>query len=104
MNNPTFAYINVNSIRYKHADLFAVINSNIDVLSIAETKLDSSFLSMNIRNLIVRIEMYMAGGLLVYVKQDNPSRPSSVSDSAFCEKISGTIDFYSQKCCVDGRL
>ena len=43
MNNPTFVCINVNSIRYKHADLFAVINSNIDVLSITETKLDSSF-------------------------------------------------------------
>ena len=43
MNNPTFACINVNSIRYKHADLFTVINSNIDVLSIAETKLDRSF-------------------------------------------------------------
>ena len=43
MNNPTFACINVNSIRYKRTDLFAVIDSNIDVLSIAETKLDSSF-------------------------------------------------------------
>ena len=44
MNNPTFVCINVNSIQYKHADLFAVINSNLlGVLSIAETKLDSSF-------------------------------------------------------------
>ena len=27
----------------------------------------------------------------------NVYKPPSVSDSAFCEKISGTIDFYSQK-------
>ena len=135
MNNPTFAYINVNSIRYKHADLFAVINSNIDVLSIAETKLDSSF--PNAQFLVDEYkEAYRKDrnvhveGLLVYVKQDIPSRepkdhpllsnsfdiivielnfrkamrllinvykPPSVSDSAFCEKISGTIDFYSEK-------
>ena len=71
MNNPTFAYINMNSIRHKYADRFAVINSNIDVPSIAETKLVSSF--PNAQFLVdeykepyrVRIEMYMAGGLLV---------------------------------------
>ena len=135
MNNPTFACINVNSIRYKHADLFAVINSNTDVLSIAETKLDSSF--PNAQFLVDEYkEPYRkdrnvhGGGLLVSVKQDIPSqelkdypllpnsfdvivielnfrkamwllinvyKPPSVNNSAFCENISGTIDFYSQK-------
>ena len=134
MNNPTFAYINVNSIRYKHADLFAVINLNIDVLSIAETNLDSSF-----PNAQFLVDEYKkpyrkdrnvhGGGPLVYVKQDIPSRepkdhpplpnsfdvivielnfrkamwllidvykPPFVSDSAFCEKISGRGDFNMQ--------
>ena len=43
INNPALAYINVNSIRNKHADLFAIVNLNVDILTIAETKLDSSF-------------------------------------------------------------
>ena len=30
MNNLIFAYINMNSIQYKHADLFAVINWNVN--------------------------------------------------------------------------
>ena len=79
MNNPTFVCINVNSIQYKHADLFAVINSNIGVLSIAETKLDSSF--PNAQFLVDEYkEPYLkdrnvhGGGLLVYVKQDIPSQ------------------------------
>ena len=79
MNNPTFACINVNYIRYKHADLFAVISSNLDVLSIAETKLDSSF--PNAQFLVDEYkEPYRedrnvhGGGLLVYVKHDIPSR------------------------------
>ena len=78
MNNPTFACINVNSIGYKHADLFAVINSNTDVF-IAETKLDSSF--PNAQFLVDEYkEPYRkdrnvhTGGLLVYVKQDILSR------------------------------
>ena len=36
--NPSFAYINVNSIRSKHAELFTIVDSNIDILTIAETK------------------------------------------------------------------
>ena len=43
INNPILAYINVNSIRNGHADLFSVIYSNIEIVTIAETKLDSSF-------------------------------------------------------------
>ena len=36
--NPSFAYINVNSIRNKHAELFTIVDSNIYILTIAETK------------------------------------------------------------------
>ena len=37
--NPSFAYINVNSIRNKHAELLTIVDSNIDIL----TKLDCFF-------------------------------------------------------------
>ena len=41
--NPSLAYININSIRNKHNELFTMAQNNIDILAIAETKSDSSF-------------------------------------------------------------
>lgn len=42
-NNVLLSYVNINSIRNKIAGLFSVVNTNFDILCIAETKLDSSF-------------------------------------------------------------
>ena len=79
INNPALAYINVNSIRNKHADLFTIANLNVDILTIAETKLDSSFPVVQFT-----VDGYgepyrkdrnaNGGGLLAYVKEDIPSR------------------------------
>ena len=41
--NIIFSYININSIRNKFENLCEIIENNVDVLSIAETKFDSSF-------------------------------------------------------------
>ena len=41
--NIIFSYININSIRNKFENLCDMVGDNVDVLSIAETKLDSSF-------------------------------------------------------------
>ena len=41
--NIIFSYININSIRNKFENLCDIVGNNVDVLSIAETKLDSSF-------------------------------------------------------------
>ena len=79
INNPALANINVNSIRNKHADLFTIVNLNVDILPIAETKLDSSFLTAQF-TADGYSEPYRkdrnadGGGLLVYVKEDIPSR------------------------------
>ena len=42
-NNIIFSYLNINSIRNKFGDLDKIIYENIDILYIAETKLDGSF-------------------------------------------------------------
>ena len=78
INNPILAYINMNSIRNKHSDLFSIIDSNVEIVTIAETKLDSSFPSAQFI-----VDGYSApyqkdrnangGGLLVYVKEGIPS-------------------------------
>ena len=43
IGNPILAYINVNSIRNKHSDFFSIVDCNVEIVTIAETKLDSSF-------------------------------------------------------------
>ena len=43
LNNVIFSYLNINSIRNKFGDLDKIIYENIDILYIAETKLDGSF-------------------------------------------------------------
>ena len=44
-NNPSVAYINVNSIQNKQSDLFTFLDCNIDTLTVAEAKLDCTFLT-----------------------------------------------------------
>ena len=78
INNLILAYVNVNSIRNKHSDLFSIIDFNVEILTIAETKLDSFFPSAQFI-----VDGYSApyrkdrnangGGLLVYIKEGIPS-------------------------------
>ena len=79
IHNPALAYINVNSIRNKHADLFTIVNLNVDILTMPETKLDSSFpvvqFTVDGYSEPYRKDRYAnGGGSLVYVKEDIPSR------------------------------
>ena len=45
LNNVVFSYLNINSIRNKFGDLNKIVDGNIDILCIEETKLDESFLN-----------------------------------------------------------
>ena len=42
--NIIFAYLNINSTKNKFDDLIKIVEGNIDILGIVETKLDESFL------------------------------------------------------------
>ena len=77
--NITFSYININSIRNKFRSLCSLISSNVDILSIAETKLDYSF--PNAQFLIPNFHQQFrlnisrnSGGLLVFVRSSIPAR------------------------------
>ena len=72
------ATINVNSIRNKHAELFTIVDSNIDISTTAETKLDCSFptaqfLVDGYKEPARKDRNKHGGGLLVYRKEDIPS-------------------------------
>ena len=75
MKNPKniiFSYISINSIRNKFDNLCDLISKNVDILSVAETKLDASF--PNSQFLIPGFHEPMRfditskrGGMLVYI-------------------------------------
>ena len=78
-SNLNFCYLNIISVRNKLTDIQTIINGNVDIVSIAETKLDASFPSVQLT-----LEGYhtaycldinnKSGGILVYVKSSIPSR------------------------------
>ena len=72
-------YLNINSIRNKFGDLYKIIDGNIDILCIAETKLDESF--PNNPFILVRCHLPCRlditdkkSGLMVFVKSHVTSR------------------------------
>ena len=78
-SNLKFCYLNVNSIRNKFSDLQKIVNGNVDIVSIAETKLDGSFPSAQFfwegYKAPYRLDVNSrSGGLLLYVKSSIPSR------------------------------
>ena len=72
--------MNINSLPNKFDQLKKIIGKNLDILTIQETKLDSSFPEKQ-----VTIEGYSkpyrldrnrdGGGVLIYVREDIPSKP-----------------------------
>ena len=84
-NNPSnlnFAYLNINSVRNKFENFKEIINGNVFISTIEETKLDGSFPTSQFE-----LEGYyspfrlditkQSGGLLVYIKSSIPSRQLS---------------------------
>ena len=63
----------------KFTDLQTIINGNVDIVSVAETKLDASFPSAQFTleryHIPYRLDINnKSGGILVYVKSSIPSR------------------------------
>ena len=79
LNNVIFSYLNINSIRNKFGDLDKIVNGNIDIKCIAETKFDESFPNNQFvlvgYHLPYRLDITdKKGGLMVFVKSHIPLR------------------------------
>ena len=77
--NVSIAYLNINSFRNKFTNLANLIGKNLDILCIAETKLDDSFptpqfLIPGFKEPYRLDNTKNSGGLMVYVNTDIPSR------------------------------
>ena len=79
VNKLVTGHLNVNSLPGKFDQLKVVIKSNIDILIVTETKIDSS--SFTSQFVIEGFSMYFrfdkkscCGGLIVYARDDIPSK------------------------------
>ena len=78
-HNLTCSYLNINSIRNKFHNLIDMIDQNIDIICLGETKLDDSFPSSNFLipgySSPYRLDVdSKSGGLLIYIKETIPSK------------------------------
>ena len=78
-NKVVFAHINIYSIRNIIEDLKEIVQKNIDILTVSETKLDESFptnqLYMNGYASPNRLDRSSDGrGILVYIRDDIPAK------------------------------
>ena len=92
-NNPSnlnFVYLNINSVRNKFENFKEIINGNVNIFTIAETKLHGSFPTSQFE-----LEGYyspfrldvtkQSSGLLVYIRYSIPSRQHSYG--SICDSI-----------------
>ena len=78
-SNPILSYININSLRNKFTSLTNLVSKNIHILTVAETKLDSSFQDSEFCidgfKKPYRLDVNgRSGGLLVLVKESISSK------------------------------
>ena len=88
--NLNFCYLNINSVRNKFTYFQEITNGNIDVISIAETKIDASFPSAQFvlegYHSPYRLDISSRSEvILIYVKSSILSRRLSCEN--FCDSI-----------------
>ena len=79
-NNVIFSYLSINSIRKKFDNLTLIIDEHVDILCVAETKIDNSFPTAQFSwpgyHKPYRLDISdRKGGLLVYIRSHLPSLP-----------------------------
>ena len=105
-----FAHLNINSIRNKFVSLTNLINGNIDILLVAETKIDDSFPTAQFcipgYTLPYRCDRNIhGGGLLLYTRVDIPSKLVKFNAShnySDCECMLVEINLHNKKWLIIG--
>ena len=85
-------HLNINSLRNKFEALQYIINRNLDIILLPETKLDDSFLSAQfmLKNFGIpyRLNRNLNGGeLSLYISEDIPSKCLKVRSNCNIESI-----------------
>ena len=100
--NLNFCNLNIKSVRNKFIDLQEIMNGNMDVVSIVETKIDASFPSapfvLEGYHSPYRLDIgSRSGGILVYVKSSIPSRCLSCENLKTIQAVPFAINLRKEK-------
>ena len=78
VNRLNLAHININSLRNKFESLKEIINENIDILVVSETKLDNSYPDAQFHlpgfNSFRYDRDSLGGGIIAFIREDIPSK------------------------------
>ena len=96
------SHLNINSIRNKFDCLTYLIDKNVDILVISESKLDSTFPDIQFfihgfHSPYQRARNDKGGGLLLYVRDHIPSRKRKIDFCTKIESIVGEINLNKKK-------
>ena len=99
-------YLNINSLSNKFEALQFIINRNLDIL-LSETKLDDSFPSAQfmLKNFGIPYRLDRnsnGGGLLLYVREDIPSKFLKVKSDCNIESICVEVNLRKRKWFING--
>ena len=101
------AYLNINSIRNKFDSFSFMVENNVDILLISETKLDDSFPSC--QSIVRGFSMpyrydrnSMGGGLLQYIRDDIPNKLLKHDLGTNVENLSVEINLRKRKSFFNG--
>ena len=95
-------HLNINSVRNKFDTLSHIVKDNVDILMISETKLDDSFLTAKFLlhgfSAPYRLDKNSKdGGILLYIREDIPSRLLNSKSKTGIETISVEINLSKRK-------
>ena len=95
-------HLNINSVRNKFEALKFIININIDIILLSETKLDGSFTSAQfmLKNFGIPYRLNRnsnGGGLLLYVCEDIPSKFLKVKSDCNIESVCVEVNLRKKK-------
>ena len=95
-------HLNINSLRNKFEALQYIVNRNLDIILLPETKLDDSFLSAQfmLKNFGIPYRLNRnsnGGGLLLYVHEDIPSKFLKIKSDCNIESICVDVNLRKRK-------
>ena len=106
-NKIIVGHLNINSLRNKFEALQFIINRNLDIILLSETKLDDSFPSAQfmLKNFGIPYRLDRnsnGGGLLLYVREDIPSKFLKVKSDCNIESICVEVNLRKRKWFING--
>ena len=106
-NKIIVGHLNINSLRNKFEALQFIINRNLDIILLSETKLDDSFPSAQfmLKNFGIPYRFDRnsnGGGLLLYVREDIPSKFLKVKSDCNIESICVEVNLRKRKWFING--